>query len=133
MLRKIKNWFNKNQDDLEGYSRIPEEVEATFSLANDEIPVGILSCKNGEWYFKYTEQFKKNSEKYNPIVGFPDIDKVYKSEVLWPFFQVRIPGLKQPQIQEILKKEKISSSNEVELLKRFGRKTISNSYQLVAG
>ncbi|KAK6033622.1 hypothetical protein OSTOST_00220 [Ostertagia ostertagi] len=44
---------------------------------------------------------------------------------------IRIPGLKQPAIQEILKREKIDSGNDIELLKRFGQKTISNPYELM--
>ena len=71
------------------------------------------------------------SDIYNRIIGFPDLDKTYKSELLWPFFQVRIPGLKQPAIQEILKNEKIDEFNEVQLLKRFGKKIIANPYELV--
>jgi len=50
--------------------------------------------------------------------------------LLWPFFGIRIPGLKQPAIQEILRNENIETDNDVELLKRFGQKTISNPYEL---
>jgi HipA-like protein len=89
-----------------------------------------LYCEKGEWYYKYADDFKSHSEEYNRIVGFPDLDKTYKSDSLWPFFQIRIPGLKQPAIQEILEKEKIDQANEVALLKRFGKKTISNPYEL---
>jgi hypothetical protein len=37
-----------------------------------------------------------------------------------------------PAVQEIMAKEKIDKSNEVELFKRFGHQTISNSYELVS-
>lgn len=131
MIRKLINWFNKNEEGPEMQVHLPENEEAKFFLTVDNIRVGILQCENGEWYFKYTDDFKKNSNKYNRIIGFPDLDKTYKNDILWPFFQIRIPGLKQPAIQEILEEENIDETNEVALLKRFGQKTISNPYELI--
>lgn len=131
MLRKFINWFGKGEDDFEMQVQLPKDESAKFILLVDDIRVGSLYCENGQWYYKYSDDFKKHAEEYNRIVGFPDLDKVYKSDSLWPFFQIRIPGLKQPAIQEILFKEKIDKENEVALLKRFGRKTIANPYELV--
>ena len=131
MLRKFINWFSKSDDGFEVQVQLPQDETAKFILLVDNIRIGTLYCEKGEWYYKYTDDFKKRSDEYNRIVGFPDLNTTYKSETLWPFFQVRIPGLKQPAIQEILKKEKIDMGNEVELLKRFGHKTITNPYELV--
>ena len=130
MLRKFINWFSKSEDGFEMQVQLPKDEEAKFILKVDNIRIGALYCEKGEWFFKYTEDFKNHSEEYNRIVGFPDLNKIYKSETLWPFFQIRIPGLKQPAIQEILAKEKIDKANEVALLKRFGNKSISNPYEL---
>jgi HipA-like protein len=130
MLRRIKNWFSKT-----GIGNIevqaPENKNAKFILKVDGIAMAELEYKKEFWHFKYTEEFKKVSEKYNLIVGFRDINKEYKSEILWPFFQIRIPGLKQPAIKEILENEHLNENNEVELLKRFGKRSISNPYELV--
>ncbi len=131
MLYKFKNWFSKSENDFEMEVQLPQNEEAKFSLKANDILVGILQCENGEWFFKYADEFKNLSHQYNPIVGFPNLNKIYRSETLWPFFQIRIPGLKQPAIQEILQKENIDKTNEVALLKRFGQKSISNSYELV--
>ena len=130
MLRKFKNWFSKSEDDFELQPQLPQNEEAKFILKVDKICIGTLYCNKGEWSFKYTEDFKNHTQEYNRITGFPDMDKVYQSDSLWPFFKIRIPGLKQPAIQEIIHKEHIDSANEVALLKRFGYKTISNPYQL---
>ena len=132
MIRKFINWFSKSEDDYEMQVQLPKDEEAKFILSVDNIRIGILYCEKGDWFFKYTDDFKKQSDVYNRIVGFPDLNKTYKSDILWPFFQIRIPGLKQPAIQKILKEEKIDKTNEVALLKRFGFKTITNPYQLVA-
>lgn len=132
MIRKILNWLSKNEseEDFELHFQAPKHEDAKFVLRVDDIKIGFLSIKDGEWFFKYTDEFKNRSHEYNRIIGFSDLDKTYKSEVLWPFFQIRIPGLKQPAIQEILEKEKIDKGNEVALLKRFGQKSISNPYEL---
>lgn len=130
-LKKIFNWFAKDNDSSGYQVLLPESEKVKFKLKLDHKEVGILYCENGKWHFKYSEQFKPLSKDYNLIGGFPDINKTYASTYLWPFFQIRIPGLKQPAIQEIITKEHIDQDDEVELLKRFGKKTISNPYELV--
>jgi len=132
MIRKFMNWFSKGGDDIEWQVELPKGETAKFMLSVDNIRIGTLYCEKGAWFFKYSDDFKNQAHIYNRIVGFPDLDTTYKSETLWPFFRIRIPGLKQPAVQEIMAKEKIDKSNEVELLKRFGHKTISNSYELVS-
>lgn len=46
------------------------------------------------------------------------------------FFKIRIPGLGQSAIKEILSKENIYKRNELALLKRFGKRSIANPYIL---
>ena len=131
-LNKLKKkLFSKGDEDLAIY--LPDTEKATFVLSIDKIQVGILRCENGEWQFGYADEFKRHSEEYKAIVGFPDLNKEYRSDSLWPFFRIRIPGLKQPVIKEILEEEQIDKENEVALLRRFGYKTISNPYKLVIG
>jgi HipA-like protein len=131
MIQKIMNLFRKNEEDNELRIELPHNEDSKFLLIFNDIKVGHLYCEGGYWYFKYTEEFKEYSSDYNYIVGFPDLNKIYKSETLWPFFQIRIPGLKQPSVLEILKQENIDKTNEVALLRRFGKKTIANPYELV--
>jgi HipA-like protein len=128
MLKKIKSWFSKDPD--EASVPLPKEKDVKFLLRVDDIKVGYLYSNKGDWYFEYSNDFKNHLD-YNLITGFPELNKVYKSDELWPFFRIRIPGLKQPVVMEILEKEKIDKNDEVELLKRFGQKTISNPYELV--
>ncbi|KRT17882.1 hypothetical protein ASU31_00890 [Pedobacter ginsenosidimutans] len=131
MINYLKQLFSKSEEphaDVEVL--LPKGENATFELRVDKLVIGTLHCENGVWEFKYTEDFKKNGGNYNHIAGFSNLNKVYTNDSLWPFFQTRIPGLKQPAVKEILKKEHINESNELELLKRFGKKTISNPYEL---
>jgi len=130
MIEFIKNLFSKPDDESTNF----QNSDATFVLKIDdkevgEIVIGTLEFSNNFWIFKYSEAFKQQ-QKYRRLVGFSDLDKIYKREVLWPFFKIRIPGLKQPLVQKILEEEAINKSDEVSLLKRFGRRSISNPYLL---
>lgn len=128
MIKKIINkLFNKGEED--NHILLPKDAHAQFVLVIDEFIIGYLKCDKGFWHFSYSEKFKASNE-YNTIPGFPDVEKTYTNESLWPFFKIRIPGLKQPAIKETLQKENIDKNNEFELLKRFGYKTISNPYEL---
>lgn len=134
MIKKIVKWFNKSDEDQELDLNLPSNENAIFSLKIDNVEVGKLRSENGSWVFVYSEEFKtKHQQEYKHIAGFPELSKIYKNESLWPFFLIRIPGLKQPAIKEIIEKEKIDIHNEAALLKRFGRQTISNPYELIAG
>ncbi|UKT65022.1 HipA N-terminal domain-containing protein [Pedobacter mucosus] len=131
MIKYFKRLFSKSEElHPEMEVHLPKDENATFELKVDKLVIGTLQCENGEWKFKYTDDFKKHRNEYNHIAGFSNLDKTYINDTLWPFFQTRIPGLKQPAVKEILKKEHINESNELELLKRFGKKTISNPYEL---
>lgn len=127
MLKKIIDWFSKNDEDTQLY--LPENESITFVLYLESLEIGTLSTNSGVWHFQYSESFKKQNT-FNSIPGFPDLNKIYKSELLWPFFKTRIPGLGQPKVKAILNKEHIDEKNESALLKRFGRKTIANPYIL---
>jgi HipA-like protein len=109
----------------------PLDAKAEFHLLYDGITVGILAVENGVWTFRYTDEFRQHPE-LRPIVEFPDLNKVYRSDALWPFFQMRIPSRTQESVEDIIKREHIQENDEVRLLKRFGRRTIANPYELVA-
>lgn len=123
----FRKLFGKGDDHFE----VDHSHAFKFILKIDELPVGYLETEGGFWKFYYSDEFKNQTE-YRRLTGFSDVDKVYKSEQLWPFFKIRIPGLKQPMIQEIIESEQIDKSNEAILLKRFGNRTMTNPYVLEA-
>ena len=129
IVAKIKTWLSKGEQ--KPVLQPSGDDSGTFFLMVDGIKMGILTYAEGIWEFRYAEEFIAYTDKYHSIVGFPSLDRTYRSETLWPFFQIRIPGLKQPLVQELLKKESISPDNQFALLKRFGRKSIANPYELV--
>lgn len=127
MLKGLKNklWKMEGQENIE----TPNDTIAKFSLMYEGFTIGYLTLEAGIWKFRYSEEYKKNPVVI-PIVDFPNIMEEYANKNLWPFFAYRIPGLNQPSVQDIIKEEDIDESNEVELLKKFGKYTIYNPYKL---
>lgn len=132
MLNKFRQLFQKSKGETIDL-HLPADERQTFVLRLGNLPVGELSCQEGTWTFSYTKQFIAKSDEFYPIVGFPDLNKTYQSESLWPFFLVRIPGLGQPAVKEIIEEEKLDVNNKAQLLKRFGRSTLSNPFLLTDG
>ncbi len=126
MIKKLFDWFSK---DDEITKPLPKEEVHKFALLYKDILIGHLEVEEGKWKFYYSEEFKHNNE-LSYISGFPDLNKIYYSEILWPFFKIRIPGLGQPRVQKTIKEENISEKDEIALLKRFGKQSISNPYLL---
>ena len=92
----------------------------------------LTTDEENNYVFKYTDDFKEQynkEEKYvRKIAGFKNVDKIYKSKYLYPFFLSRIPDPKRPIIHEIVQKEKIDPNNPLALLERFARKTLDNPF-----
>ncbi len=127
MLQKLKDWFSKG--DEETVISLPKEEVHKFVLLHNSLVIGYLEVEKGLWKFYYSDEFKSNTE-LSYITGFPNLERTYYSRTLWPFFKIRIPGLKQPRVQKTIKSENISEQDEIALLKRFGKKSISNPYLL---
>jgi len=127
------NLFKKIISKGEATNLKPLELEFTgkikFILKIKDLVIGSLSVEKGLWVFRYSEEFR-NQNKYARLTGFSNLNKVYQAEELWPFFKIRIPGLKQPMVKDIIKAENLDQSNEAVLLKRFGRQSMSNPYIL---
>lgn len=127
IIKKIKNWFKKTED--ESFKALSLSSTQKFEIVLDSFTIGFLETSNGKWKFYYSNEFKTHS-KFDHIPGFSNLEKIYVSDTLWPFFKIRIPGLGQPIIKNTITSEKISIDDEIALLKRFGKKSISNPYLL---
>lgn len=125
--KKVRGlWKTEEQ----GHILTPANIEATFKLFYHSLEVGTLSLKSGKWVFVYSESFKQQSH-IQPLQNFPDVEKTYDSDELFPFFVARIPGMGQPKVREALAEEKINGNDEVALLKRFGFRSIANPFELL--
>lgn len=113
-----------------GIGEVKASTKAAFKLRYDGMPVGYLMCGDGKWTFWYSDEFRHRPD-LRPLVQFADVNHVYKSDRLWPFFLLRIPSLGQADVQAALKQEHVDIRDEVALLRRFGRRTITNPFELV--
>jgi HipA-like protein len=109
----------------------PPGIHAQFLLKYGNLIFGTLTVHDGVWQFEYSEEFKRNGQ-LRPLIEFPDLDKIYQSSELWQFFAMRIPSAERPEIEEILRREEIPEDDAVRLLKRFGKRTIANPFELLA-
>lgn len=109
--------------------QVSPKVKAKFLLTHHDLLIGTLTVANGIWQFEYSDEFRRDGS-YRPIVEFPDVNKTYRSPTLWQFFASRIPSLEQAEVEEILKREHIQEDDAVRLLQRFGKRTITNPFQL---
>ena len=116
--------------DGQGHLRTPQDETAEFLVRHRDLDVGHLNLRDGKWHFEYTDTFRKQKDAY-PIINFPNLNKHYESDILWPFFLIRIPGLGQPAIKRMISEENLDPKNEAQLLKRFGKTTIANPFTLI--
>ena len=129
MIEKLKKILWK-VDGME-FTDNPAGSRGAFQLKFGRQLIGILSYENNQWTFIYSDEFRKN-QIINPIIDFPDPDKVYTNEQLWPFFASRIPSLNQSFQFKKIDKAKIKQDDSVGLLRLFGNETITNPFRLLA-
>ena len=93
--------------------------------------VGRLSKENGEFVFRYDPGYRDE-----PIAGFPDLNREYRSTELWPFFSIRIPPLDREDMRGHVDrkrrkwKEKGRDLDYLVQLGEFGKLSITNPYEL---
>ncbi|HZR78651.1 MAG TPA: HipA N-terminal domain-containing protein [Chthoniobacterales bacterium] len=127
-LRQLRQLVADWLDDIPADAADQEPI--VFSVMLDDLEVGRLRLEAKEWVFSYSDAFRAQ-RKIKPIVDFPNLEREYRSADLWPFFLLRIPSLKQPAVQEFLREENVGKPNAVLLLKRFGKRSAANPFELV--
>jgi len=82
--------------------------------------IGELS-RNGQFEFAYGFEVEKAIEVgFELLIAFPEREKVYKNDDLFPVFASRLPDPKRKGIEAILEKYDLSEYNAYELLKKSG-------------
>ena len=122
--------FQKLYDWLSGVKPLPVDEKIEFKVLLGSLVIGTLCADKGQWVFTYSDEFRKQSE-IKPIVDFPVPDREYRSRTLWPFFALRIPSPKQPEVREFIERLPEDKVDEGILLKEFGTRSIANPFRLV--
>lgn len=77
--------------------------------------------KEGQYEFCYCDEVHDAIKAgFSPLLCFPDIDKVYRDNKLFPIFSSRLPDKKRKDIRNILDKYELEEYDEYTLLKRSG-------------
>ncbi|WP_430409012.1 HipA N-terminal domain-containing protein [Kordia sp.] len=130
MKKIIKNIFkiNSSKKSDEEYGFVPN-TNPTILVSYQSQEMGYLTYEKEKWFFEYTPSFKSQND-LQPLFEFPDVNKKYENDRLWPFFLSRIPSEKQPVVETYIKKNPKHKGNLIELLKEFGSHSVNNPYTL---
>lgn len=96
--------------------------------------VGKLWFKKGNYFYAYNSDNIKSAIKsgFTAHPSFPDIKTVYKSNIFFPVFKLRLPNKNRPDYLEILKKYGLNEmSTDLEILSRTGGKLATDNYEFV--
>lgn len=100
MISKLKKIFSNNKGVDSPLCLEHKETIHLFSLKYQDLEMGVLKFLNNQWVFEYSTAFKNQSE-INALIDFPDLNKTYISEVLWPFFQIGFLQLSSLRLKNI--------------------------------
>lgn len=93
--------------------------------------IGQLS-KNSQYEFSYGYEVGEAIKKgFELLIPFNDIDKVYKSDTLFPTFSSRLPDRKRRGIEKILEKYGLEEFDEYRFLKRSGARLPIDSLEFI--
>lgn len=128
-FKKIFDSFKKGKASIKPIESNLIITKAKFALSYKSLNIGYLefSTQNDSWSFCYSDEFK-NQDSIAPIISFPEKNKIYHGKELWSFFSSRIPDNLESQSTE--SKNKTENKELIELLTSYGRKTITNPFDL---
>ncbi len=95
-------------------------------------PVGVLDHGATGYRFQYLESTHSAVEGFRPFIGFPDLDQVYESTRLWPFFDLRVMDRKRPDFPEYVRRLGLPhDASTLDILSRSGGEQKGDSVLLV--
>jgi len=133
----IFSWFGGSDSENAKTQEEPviaPPTQVIFLLLYKNHEIGTLEFSSDQWVYSYSEWFK-SQKVIKPFANFPDVTRQYFSFDLPPFFESRLPGASQPYVEDYIKKIKKDQGEseatlKAALLKQFGRRTISNPFEL---
>jgi HipA-like protein len=91
-------------------------------------PVAELEQFRQGYIFRYLPRFRELS--LSPFPGLPPGKGDVPFEQLPAFFQERLPDMRRPEIQELIRTLGIQKDNQLELLAQLGAHTITDPFEL---
>ncbi len=128
MFDKFMRLFRSMTSGMDSQSS-DRSSDAAFILKLDSLPMLMLVRKNGVWIAQYTDEFKAQN-RVKPLVAFPNVEKTYTSQELWPFFAIRIPSIARPEVVRTVEQEELDYEDSAAMLRRFGGRSIADPFEL---
>jgi hypothetical protein len=100
----------------------------TVQIFDGETPIAELSLQQGRYLFRYLESFKRKG--LTPFPGLPEVDEVYESAELFPYFEERIPDTRVPAIRNWISRKGLPADDKLTLLTVLGRMVATDSYEI---
>ena len=94
------------------------------------IHVGTLTIEPTRFVFTYSKSFQTSGLPLIP--GFPDLEKTYEAELLFPFFQIRIPPRKRSDVARVVAANGIDDADTFTMLRVLGSRTVASPYHFSA-
>lgn len=105
----------------------------------NKLIIGAL-CRDKEknkYYFKLNENYMKKAEEqseFSPaMVPFSDVNRIYESNQLFPFFKIRVPKVEkmdEEDIKDLLEEFQMKEFDEFEFLKKSKGDIITDNFIL---
>jgi hypothetical protein len=94
-------------------------------------PVGVLRAAGGAFSFSYVLD-AVTIPGFRPMIEFPDVNVVYRSPTLFPFFAQRVMDPKRPDYESYIRALALpEDADELDVLGRSGGRRQSDTYQVI--
>jgi hypothetical protein len=103
-------------------------LELSLETEGGTARIGALSVEGDEYVFRYDPGFAAKPVA-EPIFGFPDLTREYRSTRLWPFFEVRMPPVDRPDVREVLARDDIEPTDTLAVLGRLSARAVASPYR----
>lgn len=95
-------------------------------------PVAVLDHSASGYRFQYLPSVRADVEGFRPFIGFRDLDRVYESPRLWPFFDLRVMDRKRPDYPEYVRQLGLPlNASRLDVLSRSGGEQKGDSVLMV--
>jgi hypothetical protein len=95
-------------------------------------PVAVLDHDAAGYRFQYLPTVRTDVEGFRPFIGFPDLERIYESPRLWPFFDLRVMDVKRPDYADYVRQLGLPpDASRLDVLSRSGGEQKGDSVLLV--
>lgn len=98
-------------------------------------PIGCLTANASKFNFRYVNGVQEALEKtdFQPLISFPDIEKTYESNYLFPLFSNRIMRPSRPDYEQYLRSLRLEpgENDPIAILSRSGGRKATDHFEVV--